>query len=204
MLAPSPAPNLIADTEPLPGEAADIALGIALARHKDTTAVRIVGALSEVGAWEMLVAVSATTLAVGVARRDPRTITAGRHMLGAGLLASLVKTTMKRFVHRSRPNVVMETGRYERGWFGPNDGPRQSFPSGHAAAGVAVARAIGRACPEYRTAAGIGAGVIVAAQLLRGAHYPSDVVAGTVIGLAAEAAVNRLSGPDSRRHETAP
>ena len=57
MLAPSPAPNLIAAPAHLPGEAADIALGIALARHKDTPVVRVVGALSEVGAWEMLVAV---------------------------------------------------------------------------------------------------------------------------------------------------
>ncbi|SFH10510.1 phosphatase PAP2 family protein [Methylobacterium gossipiicola] len=204
MLAPSPNPNLIAESGHLPGEAADIALGIGLARHKDTPAVRVVGALSEVGAWEMLVAASAATLAVGAVRRDARTIALGRHMLGAGLLASLIKTTVKRFVHRSRPNVVMETGRYERGWFGPNDGPRQSFPSGHAAVSVAVARAVGRACPDYKVAAGVGAGLIVAAQVLRGAHYPSDVVAGTVIGLAAEAAVNRLSGPEGHRHETTP
>jgi membrane-associated phospholipid phosphatase len=196
MLTPSPARHLIDAPELMPGEAADIALGIRLSRHRDTPAVRVAGALSEVGAWEMLVAVSAATLAVGIARGDARTVAVGRHMLGAGLLASLVKTTAKRFVHRSRPNVVVETGRYERGWFGPNDGPRQSFPSGHAAVSVAVARAIGRACPEARGAAGMGAGLIVAAQVLRGAHYPSDVVAGTVIGLAAEAAVNRLSGPD--------
>ena len=203
MLHSSSAPNRNGEVSRLPGESLDIALGVGLARCKDTRTVRTIGTLSEVGAWEMLFAASAVTLAVGVARRQPRTIAVGRHMLGAGILASLVKTTVKRLVHRSRPNVVMETGRYDRGWFGPNDGPRQSFPSGHAAVSVAVARAVGRACPEARGAAEVWAGLIVVAQVLRGAHYPSDVVVGSLIGLAAEAAVNHLSGPGTAHRESA-
>nr|USU32738.1 phosphatase PAP2 family protein [Methylobacterium sp. OTU13CASTA1] len=183
------------DTRLLPGEAADIALGVGLATAKDHRAVRTLGSLSEVGAWEVLFAVSAATWAVGAARGDARLAATGRHMLGAGLLASLTKTTLKRLVHRTRPNVLMEENTYARGWLGPNDGPWQSFPSGHAAVSVAVARAVARACPEAGGAVQAGAGLIVVAQVLRGAHYPADVAVGALIGLAAEAAVNRVAGP---------
>ncbi|MDO9427185.1 MAG: phosphatase PAP2 family protein [Methylobacterium sp.] len=182
----------------LPGEAADIRLGVGLAGAKDHPAIRAVGALSEVGAWEVLFAASAAIWAAGAVRDDSRLAAAGRHMLGAGLLASAVKTTMKRLVHRTRPNVLMETGLYARGWLGPNDGPWQSFPSGHAAVSVAVARAVARNRPGARHIAHAAAGGVVAAQVLRGAHFPADVVAGAVIGLAAEAAVNRLVGPVPR------
>ena len=195
MLDRKTSPARTRDAPLLPGEAADIALGVGLAGAKDHRAIRTLGTLSEVGAWEVLFAVSAAAWAVGAARGEARLAAAGRHMLGAGLLASLTKTTIKRLVHRTRPNVLMEENTYARGWFGPNDGPWQSFPSGHAAVSVAVARAVARACPEAGGAAQLGAGVIVAAQVLRGAHFPADVVAGGLIGLAAEAVVDRLAGP---------
>ncbi|MCJ2081496.1 phosphatase PAP2 family protein [Methylobacterium sp. J-090] len=187
-------PDRTRDSHRLPGETADIGLAVGLGAARDHPAIRAVGALSEVGAWEVLFAGSAAIWAAGAVRGDSRMAAAGRHMLGAGLLASVVKTTLKRLVHRTRPNVLMETGLYARGWLGPNDGPWQSFPSGHAAVSVAVARAVARTRPRARHIAHAAAGGVVAAQVLRGAHYPADVIAGALIGLAAEAAVNRLVG----------
>lgn len=174
-------------------EGADIAVGVALAHAKDSAGVRTLATLSEVGSWKSLLAISAGALAWGVAVGDRRMTSAGQRMLSAGILASLVKTTTKRLVHRTRPNVLMDTGLYARGWLGPNDGPWQSFPSGHSALSVAVARAAGHAYPDIRGAAyGAAAGVMLT-QILRGAHFPSDVAAGALIGLAAEAATRKLA-----------
>jgi membrane-associated phospholipid phosphatase len=174
-------------------EAADIALGLTLARAKDRPGVRALGILGEVGGWRALLALSAGTLVWGLAARDRRLADAGRRMLGAGVLASLTKMTAKRLVHRTRPNVLMDEGFYVKGWLGPNAGPWQSFPSGHSALSVAVARAVGRAYPEVRFPAYGGAAAVAFIQVLRGAHFPSDVIVGAAIGIAAEAAAEALA-----------
>ena len=109
------------------------------------------------------------------------------------MLAAATKTTVKRVVHRTRPNVLMDEGLYEKGWFGPNVGPWQSFPSGHSALSVAVATAAGRAYPEIRGVATAAALGVVAVQVLRGAHFPADVAAGALVGLAAEAVDHRVA-----------
>lgn len=174
-------------------EEADIKLGVALAGAKDHACIRALATLSEVGGWKSVFALSAGTAAFGVLSGNPRLAAAGRHMLGASILASLAKTSAKHLVHRTRPNVLMDTGLYTRGWLGPNVGPWQSLPSGHAAVSVAAARAAGRAYPEIRGAAYAGAAGILIVSILRGAHFPSDVIAGSLIGLAAEAGTNALA-----------
>lgn len=174
-------------------EETDIRLGVALAGRKDHAGIWALAALSEVGGWKSVFALSAGTVAFGVLSGNPRLASAGRRMLGASIVASLAKTSAKHLVHRTRPNVLMDTGLYARGWLGPNVGPWQSLPSGHAAVSVAAARAAGRAYPEIRGAAYAGAAGIVLVQILRGAHFPSDVIAGSLIGLAAEAGTNALA-----------
>ncbi|MDB5644815.1 phosphatase PAP2 family protein [Methylobacterium sp.] len=174
-------------------EAGDVRLGVSLARAKDTRRVQALAAASEAGGWRWLLALSTGTLAYGLLRRNPRLAEAGRHMLASGVLAAATKTTVKRIVHRTRPNVLMDEGFYEKGWFGPNVGPWQSFPSGHSAMSVAVASAAGRAYPEIRGVATAAALGVVGAQVLRGAHFPSDVVAGALIGLTSEAVAHELA-----------
>jgi membrane-associated phospholipid phosphatase len=127
-----------------------------------------------------------------VLRRNPQLAEAGRHMLLAGILAAGTKTTIKRVVHRTRPNVLMDKGLYEKGWFGPNVGPWQSFPSGHSALSVAVAAAATRAYPEIRGVATAAALGVVVVQVLRGAHFPVDVAAGALIGFSAEAVGHQI------------
>ena len=174
-------------------EAADVKAALSLARAKDHRTVRVLAAISEVGGWKSLLALSAGTLAFGRIVQDRRLAGAGRDMLRAGLLASLAKTALKRMVHRTRPNVLMDEGIYARGWKGAGKGPWQSFPSGHSAMSVAVARAVARSYPEVRDAAYLTAAGVIAIQLLRGSHFPSDVAAGAFIGLSAEAVTNRWS-----------
>lgn len=173
-------------------EAADIRTGVALACAKDHPVMPTVIAAGEVGSWEALLAMSVGTLAWGLVRGDRVLAEAGGRMLAAGVLASLVKTSLKRTLHRTRPNVLMDTGRYVRGPMGPNDGPWQSFPSGHAALSTAVARAVARSRPELAGAAYAAAAGVVAVQLVRGAHFPVDVAVGAAIGVAAEAVTDRV------------
>ncbi len=179
-------------------EAADIAAGLHLARAKDRPLVRALGTASEIGSWKSLLALSAGTYALGLLMRDRRLAGAGRHMLQAGILAGVVKTSLKRTVHRTRPNVLMDEGFYTRGWPGTNVGPWQSFPSGHSALSAAVACAAARAFPEIKAPAYAVATGVITAQVLRGAHFPADVLAGAAIGIAAEFAVDRL-GESHRR-----
>jgi membrane-associated phospholipid phosphatase len=155
--------------------------------------VRALARVSEVGSWQSLLALSVGTLAWGAIARDRRLAEAGRHMLQAGILASVVKTSLKRTVHRTRPNVLMDEGFYARGWPGTGVGPWQSFPSGHSALSAAVACATARAYPEMKGPAYVAAAGVIVAQVVRGAHFPVDVLSGTLIGVAAEAAVNRLA-----------
>lgn len=195
MLAPSrdrpPLPAAVHSTNRL--EAVDVASGLRLARAKDHRIVRALGSASEIGSWKCLLALSAGTWAWGAATQDRRLAAAGRHMLQAGILAGVVKTSLKRSVHRTRPNVYMDEGVYVRGWPGTSIGPWQSFPSGHSALSAAVACAAVRAYPQARIPAYAAAAGVIAAQVLRGAHFPADVLAGAGIGVAAEFAVDRLA-----------
>lgn len=174
-------------------EDADVAVGVALARAKDRPVARALSAAGEIGSWQSLLALSAGTLAWGLVARDRRLARTGRQMLAAGVLASLTKTSVKRVVHRTRPNVLIDEGVYARGLPGTGTGPWQSFPSGHAALSVAVARAAARAYPEVAGGAYAAAAGVAAVQLVRGAHFPVDLLAGAVIGIAAEAMADRIA-----------
>ena len=69
-----------------------------------------------------------------------------------------------------------------------------SFPSGHTAGAVAVAAVIGRCYPAHRVAAYASAAAVAAIQVPRCQHYPGDLGAGALIGIAAGAMANRLVG----------
>jgi len=174
-------------------EAADVALAAHLAKNKDDPAVRTVGALSEVGDQWPLVALSGALLASGAFTGDRRAVWAGTRMLASLALATAIKTGLKNLVARTRPNVLLDEGRYDVELFGPDGGAWHSFPSGHTAGSVAVARAVGRVYPSARPAAYVSAAAVALAQIPRGAHYPSDVAAGALIGLVAEVAIDRLA-----------
>lgn len=174
-------------------EDADVLVGANIAKNKDHPAVRVLGALSEVGDQLPLAGLSSTLIAFGLLVGDKRAAGAGIRMIAALTVATAIKTSLKNFVARARPNVLLEDGRYGFEPFGPDGGAWHSFPSGHTAGSVAVARALGRSYPGARPAVYASAAAVALVQIPRGAHYPSDVAVGALIGLAAEAGVNHVA-----------
>ena len=67
-----------------------------------------------------------------------------------------------------------------------------SFPSGHAASGFAFASAIGRDQPWLGFALRLLATAVAYSRVHTGVHYPSDVVAGALIGATTGQAVAGL------------
>ena len=92
---------------------------------------------------------------------------------------------------RTRPDTVADEGRYAMGPRDRDGHADNSFPSGHTASSVAVARAVGRDHPELHGAAvGVAAGIAVT-QVVRSAHFVSDIAVGAALGLVAEALVDQ-------------
>jgi membrane-associated phospholipid phosphatase len=72
-----------------------------------------------------------------------------------------------------------------------------SFPSAHATASFAAATAMGRVKPRARLPLYGLAGAISLTRPYLGMHYPSDVLAGAVLGIALGAAWPGLGAPDT-------
>lgn len=78
-----------------------------------------------------------------------------------------------------------------------------SFPSAHATSSLAAATALGRVAPQGRPALYALAAAICVSRPYLGMHYPSDVLAGAVLGTLLGRAVPGLDG-DSREGALAP
>jgi membrane-associated phospholipid phosphatase len=167
-------------------EKADIALGKKIARNRHHPAVKAAGIAGKLGDQGPLYALATGVLGVGVASRDRRVTDCGLAMLAAIALADVGKRIVKRVVRRTRPNVLLEEGRYDADTGGSERKPEQSFPSGHTACTVAAARALSRHFPETLPAAAAATAMIGLSRVAEGKHWPLDVAAGAVIGLVAE------------------
>lgn len=107
----------------------------------------------------------------------PATAGVGRAALLANVLSHVVVQVLKRVVSRSRPD----------GWGTPREVPPDpySFPSGHATAATAIST------PLLLSGHPLGLGAVALAILVgvsrvyRRVHYPSDVLAGYLLGLLA-------------------
>jgi len=142
-----------------------------------TTGARALSLAGEHGAvW-----IAGGLVAAGVDRaRRGQWLRAAAVVAGAHLTSMVVK----RAVRRPRPDL-------------PDLAPlartagRHSFPSSHAASAAAAAVAYGRVLPwPAATALGAGAAAMCVSRLVIGVHYPTDVVAGALLG-AASAGVGR-------------
>ena len=88
----------------------------------------------------------------------------------------------KLIVGRARPELFSELGAYSLTPFA-YDNLYASFPSGHSAAVGSFFGAFSMLAPRLRPLFLIGALMIGASRVIVGAHYPSDVAAGLLLGL---------------------
>ena len=121
----------------------------------------------------------------------------------------LFVTTVKRMIGRARPMVDGGPHPLE---FKPFiwQAAYASMPSGHATTVFSVVVALGTLWPRGRTVLWIYALAIVASRIVVSAHYPSDVVAGAVVGTVGALLVRRWFAlrrlgfslaPDGRVHQ---
>ena len=112
-------------------------------------------------------------------RRHARAAGVWQMALALALVSILGNGIIKPLVHRPRPalSAASEALTAERPttW---------SFPSGHAASSVAGAFALSRVWPAARIPLWTLAGAIAFSRWYLGLHYPGDIVAGALLGLA--------------------
>lgn len=99
--------------------------------------------------------------------------------LAAAALAGLAVTVLKLTTERERPPVA-DPGLDALGSVPDST----SFPSGHSATAFAAAIAVGMAYPRLRAPLLALAAVVAVSRVYLGMHYWSDVVAGSLLGVA--------------------
>lgn len=110
--------------------------------------------------------------------------------LGVGL-PSLATNIIKRIVGRARPELYDTVGNFTFEHF-VNDWTYQSFASGHTATIFAVAFVVSFLSPRWFWPAMAVAVLVAISRVVVGAHYPTDVIGGAVIGTLGAYAVRNL------------
>ncbi|MGA7615279.1 MAG: phosphatase PAP2 family protein, partial [Thermoanaerobaculia bacterium] len=126
--------------------------------------------------------ISFAILAAGLLFRNDSVRDVGRDAVEAQILAShIITPLLKRTAGRSRPRLDEGAGSFQPSSGG---GGHDSFPSGHTTTAFALASVLaghshGRMVPVlvYGVAAAVGY-----SRVNDGAHWPSDVLAGAVVG----------------------
>lgn len=173
---------------------ADVALSVEAGQLRDHPAVQTLGFVSEISDQPPAFTLAAATTVAGVLSGRSSLAEGGLRALVSLWVATQIKSQIKAVVVRTRPYKLLDEGHYETGVNGPDEADYNSFPSGHTADAVAAACAIGRVAPDARGPLFAAAGIVGLVQVPRARHHLADVVAGAVVGLVAEAAVNALFG----------
>ena len=104
---------------------------------------------------------------------------AGIDAFVAYVLAGLTVHFLKHLIGRPRPRFAHQ----EAFDYGPSlQVGLDAFPSGHTAASFAVAPILARAFPAWAWAWYGGAFFVAASRVVRGSHFPTDVLGGAVLG----------------------
>ncbi|MGH7208436.1 MAG: phosphatase PAP2 family protein [Nitrospiraceae bacterium] len=137
---------------------------------------------SRLGSGAVLAGISGALLAIGLVSKQPWFRRAGLESLIAHAAVALTTQALKHLIGRPRPRMT-HGGGFQ---FGPSwDTGLDSFPSGHAAASFAVAAVLARRFPRAGWFLYGAASVVALSRVMRGSHFPTDVLAGVGLGLVA-------------------
>jgi len=173
----------------------DLALFRWTARRPGPVLDRVMPVLSHAADFSRLWLAIAALLGLSGRQRWRRA--AGRGLLAVALASLTANVAAKLSVRRGRPplGVVPAARRVRR------MPVTTSFPSGHSASAAAFAVAVALEAPELAAPVGALATAVAWSRVWTGAHYPSDVLAGTALGAAAAAITRRRRRGD---HPTSP
>ncbi|MEI8105221.1 MAG: phosphatase PAP2 family protein [Actinomycetes bacterium] len=115
---------------------------------------------------------------VALAWRAPRVVVA---VVAAASVSQIAAATLQALFGRARPNEVRLVSL-------PHS---HSFPSGHAATSFACATVLASLIPRWRLPVIALAAAVAVSRLYVGVHYPSDVIAGALVGAAVGVGVLR-------------
>jgi hypothetical protein len=171
---------------------ADLSIAAAATKAGRRPALKPVAQLAEIADRPPLLALSLAVAGVGLIRRDDKMKRTGLRMLIAVALATSAAKTGKKLVSRTRPDTLVDEHRHAMFRGGPNEHDFNSFPSAHAAGGFAAARAASRDYPFFAPQALSTALLAGGLKVLKGDHFPSDILAGLALGAAAEMIANAI------------
>jgi membrane-associated phospholipid phosphatase len=120
-----------------------------------------------------------------------RAAVAGAWALLALAVSGLAADVVKVLVHRPRPWASLPPPESWVGYLRMHE--LQSFPSGESTTSFAIAMVLGDAFPRLRIPLMLAASVVAAARVLVGDHFPSDVWAGAMLGIAVGQWTTRLA-----------
>ncbi len=137
----------------------------------------------------VVIAVPIISFAAGCIAHDSALRKRGLYIGESLIVSAFVSTALKYSVQRPRPFVTYPDIEKQ------SSGGSYSFPSGHTSAAFSLATSVSIAWPRwyvvvptYAWAAGVGY-----SRMHLGVHYPSDVLAGALVGSAAALLTHRLN-----------
>ncbi len=132
-----------------------------------------------IGGGIQLVVLSLGLWTAGWALRRRSWELAGLQSLFAHAVVALLTNVLKRSLGRPRPKFS-HAGEFQ--WWPSLDNGFDSFPSGHASASFAVAAVLAVHFPRARWGWYGLAAAVSCSRIFRSAHFPTDVIAGAMIG----------------------
>ena len=169
--------------------ALDRAIGEAVDKTETPTLDRILVRLSDAANNSRLWLLTAGAVAVVGGPRGRRA--AVEAVASIALASATSNLALKSLARRSRPEAADGRGVPSRRVRRPMSA---SFPSGHTASAFAFASTMGEEVPVTWLALHVAASLVSYARVHTGVHYPSDVMAGALVGALSGWTVRRLAG----------
>jgi membrane-associated phospholipid phosphatase len=155
----------------------DTAVYAAIAATPTESLDHLLRRLSRAADYSRLSLASAGVLALTGGREGRHAAAMG--LASVGVTSAVVNLALKPLGTRRRPDREAQEVPFVRQVPMPES---SSFPSGHSAAAFAFATGVGRTLPDVAAPLRLLAAVVAYSRVHTGVHYPSDVVAGALLG----------------------